>query len=124
METKLINKKSITIFTLLIYLLSVCVFELGYCNSTFLATKVDYNFSLIRIIFYVISFIIIFLLKNKFIDESIETNTSKVKRILIYISIFVTTIVFLVYLYVLYKNILIARGMSIAMLAIFMLLIM
>ena len=60
-ESKKINKQVIYIATFMIYILAFLVFELGYCNATNVAklvsadfSNIKYNFSLCRIVMYII----------------------------------------------------------------------
>lgn len=51
MKEKIINKKSITIYTIIIILLSIITFEIGYCNTQLIKNIINgeinntYNFS-------------------------------------------------------------------------------
>ena len=58
---KIFSKKSITIYTIIILILSMLIFEIGYCNSQIITTSgAEYNFSLCRIIIYTLPAILFF----------------------------------------------------------------
>lgn len=87
---KIANSKIIKIYTIMAYLVSVVLYELFYCNADFVnktvraLDNINYNFSPIRIVFYV-AFLILFIIFNKkFISSAIEALESKTKRVLIY----------------------------------------
>lgn len=89
---KVFSKRNITIYTLIILLSSIILFEFGYCNPNFIKSvlkgqEVIYNFSLCRIIIYILFIIMYLVFKNKFIDLAIETLNNKKKRILTYITL-------------------------------------
>ena len=90
---KLFNKKSITICTLIVLVLSMIIFEFGYCNVNFIkGVENEYNFSLCRIVCYAIFIILYFIYKNKFVEVAVETTKNKYKRIMIYITIIIGVI--------------------------------
>ena len=67
-ESKKLNKQVIYIATFMIYILAFLVFELGYCNATNVAklvsadfSNIKYNFSLCRIVMYIIFIITLFM---------------------------------------------------------------
>lgn len=98
---KIINKKSITIYSLVVLVFSIVSFEILYCNTSFFkglfqGEIIQYNFSLCRIIFYIISIILYIVFKNKFIENSLLTCEYKIKRILIYF----TAIIAMVYAFI------------------------
>lgn len=83
----ILNKKFIEVLTFIVYILSMIVFEIGYCNSTNVInvingdfSAVNYNFSLCRIIIYIIFIITLIFVKNKFINESLDSLENKYKR--------------------------------------------
>ena len=119
-ESKIINKKTVSIFTIVLYILMICIFEIGYCNCEFFLNRTTYYFSLIRIISYIIGLIVICAAKNKFINDMLKTIDNKFKRILIYISTLASFIVFIAYCIIAAKNPEIIRTTSICMLAVFM----
>lgn len=93
MKEKIINKKSITIYTIIIILLSMITFEIGYCNTQLIRNIITgeinntYNFSFCRIVIYIVILTLYLIFKSKFIEEAIETSKNKYKRIFIYLTI-------------------------------------
>lgn len=93
MKKEIINEKSITIYTIIIMLMAMLTFEIGYCNTQLIKNIVSdeinntYNLSFCRIVIYVVILILYFIFKNKFITEAIETSKNKYKRVLIYLTI-------------------------------------
>ena len=84
----ILNKKFIQILTFIVYILAMIVFEIGYCNSTNVVnlingdfSAVNYNFSLCRIIIYMIFIITLIFAKSKFINEAIDSLENKYKRV-------------------------------------------
>ena len=87
---KLINKNSIKIVTVIIMLIAMIIFELFYCNtinvSNFLQhNESSYNFSLFRIVSYIVFFIIYFIFNEKFIDEAVNVSDNKCKKIVTFL---------------------------------------
>ena len=96
-NTHVINKKSITIYTIVIMIFSMIVFEIAYCNTVWLKgiienKDINYNFSLCRIIIYIVFIILYIIFRKKFIEEALKVSKNKYKRIFIY---FVTILAFL-----------------------------
>lgn len=93
MKKEIINTKSITIYTIIIILLSMLTFEIGYCNTSLIKNIITgeinntYNLSFCRIVIYVIILTLYLIFKNAFIKEAIETSKNKYKRIFIYLAI-------------------------------------
>lgn len=119
-ESKKLNKQVIYMATFIIYILAFLVFELGYCNATNIAklvsadfSNIKYNFSLCRIVMYIIFIITLFIVKGKFVNEAIEASTKKYKRILIYTYFTIAIITIIGAIFIIAKNPLLARGMSI-----------
>jgi len=89
----IINKTSITVYTIIMILLSILTFEIGYCNTEWLRntfadiTQTQYNFSLCRIVIYIVFILLYIIFKNVFIKEALEVASKKYKRVLIYITI-------------------------------------
>ena len=78
-----LNKKNIV---LILYVLSILIYEIFFCNGK-LFVNGNYNFSLCRIVFYII-FILVFLkFKNKIFENLDKSFEDKFKRILILIYI-------------------------------------
>lgn len=94
---KIFGKKSITIYTIIVLLLAMITFEIGYCNVELINgisnhKEFVYNFSLCRIIVYAVFMVLYLVFKNKFIDTAIETMENKYKRIITYIVIAISLI--------------------------------
>lgn len=95
---KIFCKRNITVYTIIAILVAILAFEVGYCNTSVIegiikGTSYTYNFSLCRLIIYLILIIIYISFKNKFIEKSIESFEKKEKRIVTYIVI-VCSIIF------------------------------
>lgn len=89
---KVFSKRNITIYTILIFIVMMLTFEVGFCNvqaiHQFLNNEeVTYNFSLCRIVVYLVFIIIYCVFKNKFLEVAEETFKNKLKRIITYIVI-------------------------------------
>ena len=93
MKEKIINTKSITIYTIITLILSIVTFEIGYCNTPLIKNIITgdinnaYNFSFCRIIIYITILALYLIFKKQFIEEAIETSKNKYKRIFIYLTI-------------------------------------
>lgn len=123
--SKIINKKNITIITVILYSIAMLAFELFYCNSTSLANLIQgqgwhYHFSLCRIVMYLSFFILYFIFKDKFIEEAIQVSNNRYKRIIIYGSVLLTIITILLTVYVALYKIEYMRSMSIVLITIAM----
>lgn len=126
-KMKLINKKTITIYTIAIFILSVLVFEIGYCNCLNIERWISnkefaYNFSVCRIVMYILCAIMCFLVRKKILQEAIDMAKHKYKRVLIYTTIITTLLIFiLTILVVIIANIkpILFRAISIGLLTIF-----
>ncbi len=126
---KVFNKKSLTIVTIICYVLAVLIFEIGYCNTNLFmnfvkngSETINYNFSLCRILFYVIFLVLYLVFKNKFIDEAISVAENKYKRVFIYIATIagiMALIVGIVCVLVI-KSEIITRAMSIMLISVIM----
>ncbi len=89
---KVFSKRNITIYTILIFIVMMLTFEVGFCNvqviHQFLHNEeVTYNFSLCRIVVYLLFIIIYCVFKNKFLEVAEETLKNKLKRIITYVAI-------------------------------------
>ena len=88
----IINKKSITIFTIIAYVLTILVFEIGYCNTQLVVgqlegkSDINYYFSPVRVLMYALFLILYIIFKNKFIEEAQNAAQNKYKRVCIYVS--------------------------------------
>lgn len=122
------NEKAINILTFAIYIIAMLVFELCYCNSSNMPMivtanfeKITYNFSLCRLIMYVVIISCIGIFRKKFIEESIETfKKNKYKKIFTYIYLMVGSLTMLIACAIIIKFPLLSRGMSIGMIAVLM----
>ncbi len=120
-----INKKTITITTIILYIIAILSFEFLYCNTTLIINlthgqDLEYNFSLCRIVMYLLFFVLYFVFKNKFIDEAINVAKNKYKRIFIYLSLVGTGITIIATIFIIMKYIILIRAMSIALIAVAM----
>lgn len=124
LQKKIINETSIKIYSLIIAALAMLMFELGYCNNELLinvimktGNPVQYNFSLCRIIVYVLIFVIYMLVNKKFINPALEVAENKYKRVFIYIVSIMTILITVIAIAICIKNPLLFRGMTIGILA-------
>lgn len=115
----IINKKSITIFTIIAYALAILVFEIGYCNTQLVIGKlegksdINYYFSPARVLIYALFLILYVIFKNKFIEEAQNAAQNKYKRVFIYVSVIATIIAIIIAGVACYKKPVITRGISI-----------
>lgn len=94
---KIFCKRNITIYTILVLLAVMALFEFGFCNvqavhQVLHNEEIIYNFSLCRIVFYFIFIVLYCVFKNKFLEVAEETYTNKPKRIITYITIIIAAI--------------------------------
>ena len=81
------NNKRIIIYTIVSLISGMIVFEVGYCNTQIvnqiiIKEKITYNFSLCRIMIYILFITIYIIFKDKFVNTAEETMKNKYKRIL------------------------------------------
>lgn len=127
MENKIINEKVIKIYTLIISILSMILFELGYCNSELLANLIlktgnplNYNFSFCRIVVYIVILVTYIFINKHFVNSAMDVAKSKCKRVFIYLVSIMTILTVCVALLICLKHPLYFRGMTIGMLAVLM----
>ena len=97
------NKKLSKLETITILLISISIFlyEICFCNLKNIITNGTYNFSLFRVVMYIIFFILYKKFANKFIEEARKTLQSKRKIIYIYLAI---VIIYTIYKLIIEKN--------------------
>lgn len=124
---QLINNKSVTIATVILYLLAMLTFEIFYCNSTNVTNiinggQANYYFSICRIIVYIVFFTLYFVFKNKLIEEAIEMSKNKYKRIFDYIAIILTVVITVgaIITIIIANNPAITRSIAIGMITVFL----
>ncbi len=92
------KKNVLKILTILIYVISILIYEIGICNvqNLFFSNEISYNFSLCRIVIYVIFFILLFKYIDKFLENALDTLNLKRKKIILglYVLISIITILF------------------------------
>lgn len=106
---KIFCKRNITIYTILVLLSVMTVFEIGFCNvqvihQVFNHQEIIYNFSLCRIVFYCVFIILYCIFKNKFLENAEETYSSKFKRVFTYVTIIVAVLYCCLILFSTYKR--------------------
>lgn len=101
MELKKINlknRKVLKILTIAIYLISILIYEIGICNGQVLFNNetISYNFSLCRIVIYVVFLILLIKNIDKFIENAIDSLELKSKKNVlgIYIPVAIITIIY------------------------------
>ena len=73
-------EKMLKITTLCLYLCIILVYELLFCNYKFILSEGNYNFSVFRIVIYIVVIILYFMFSKKMIQQTIETFDSKFKK--------------------------------------------
>lgn len=92
MINKIKNNK-IHIITSILYFAIIIIYELLYCNFSWIKNlDLTYNFSFFRIIMYIFFYVIYFLLKNKFIDNIKKSFENKTKSGLTYVLSLISTV--------------------------------
>ena len=83
------NKKlsKLEIITIIIIAISIFIYEIFFCNLKDIISNNTYNFSLFRIVMYIIFIILYIKFGNRFIEEAEKTLPSKKKIIYTYIFI-------------------------------------
>lgn len=118
----ILNNKTIKIITTILILCSICAFEIGYCNAECIYNILNneqgiYNFSLCRIIFYLIFIILYFVYRKKFINEAVETiNNNKFKKVIIYLAVIALIACTIIGITIVLHNPKVARAISIGLL--------
>lgn len=127
-SSKIINKKTILILTFVLYILAMMTFEIAYCNAENLGdfilrtSEIKYNFSLCRIVIYIIFLIVLYLTRNIFIEDALKSYENKYKRVMTYIYFPIILIITIIALFIIKFNPIsfIIRGMSIGIITLFM----
>lgn len=92
-------KKQIFIITILIFVLTIALYEFFYCNyEYFIGGIKTYNFSIYRIIMYIIIFLLYYKFKDLFIDEAVKAMNNKVKKYAIFIAMFISILSLIFYI--------------------------
>lgn len=91
-KISILSNKTLTIYTTIVMILSMIIFEIGYCNSEWLrnlvlGTNINYHFSLCRIVIYIAFIILYFIFKKRFIEEALEVAKNKYKSVFIYLAV-------------------------------------
>lgn len=95
MTKKEIVERLLKIFTFIIYLSSIAIYEIGICNGNQLK---DFSFSISRVGLYVVFIILLAIFSKKFTREALESFKYKVKGISIILYIIIG-IVITIYLF-------------------------
>jgi len=99
----ILKNKDLIFITTVIYFAIITLYELFYCNFNFFTGKIEnYNFSLYRIIMYIIIYLIYYKFKDEFIKDAVDSLNNRFKRYFIYAVIFFT--IFLSILVIYSKN--------------------
>ena len=105
-----LTEKDIFFITTIIYFSIILLYELFYCNYEFFSKVIEnYNFSIYRIILYIGIFAVFCKFKDKFIKSALSSFESEIKCYFTYIILALTlvlSIMLIVYIYVIQKNIL------------------
>ena len=75
---KIFSKRNITIYTILVFIATMIIFEIGFCNvqvihQIFNNQEIVYNFSPCRIVVYLVFIILYCIFRNKFLETAEET---------------------------------------------------
>ncbi|MBR3249138.1 MAG: DUF2142 domain-containing protein [Clostridia bacterium] len=123
----ILNKKFIQVTTFILYIMAFVVFEIGYCNSANVINflngnkdDINYNFSLCRFLVFLGFLLILFIKRKSFNNDTEKSLEYKLKRILIYLYLSCSVIITIVALYIILKNPIIIRAMSIGIITILM----
>ena len=95
------NLSKLEIATIIISMISIFIYEICFCNLKDIIINNTYNFSLYRIIMYIILALLYIKFSNKFIKEAEEILPKKKKIICIYITI---SIIYTIYKLHIEKN--------------------
>lgn len=95
------NLSKLEIVTIIISMISIFIYEICFCNLRDIVINKTYNFSLFRIIVYIILVILYIKFSNKFIKEAEQALPEKKKIICIYITI---SIIYTIYKLHIEKN--------------------
>lgn len=120
-------KKIITAVTYIIYIIAMFVFEIGYCNASNVIKalsgdigQVKYNFSLSRIVFYLIFLLCLVCSNSYFIEEVLKTLKYKYKRFFIKAALVLASIILIAAIAVIITHPILSRGMSIGIITVLM----
>ena len=110
------NKKMVKLLTILIYVISICIYELGICNGKEIKNYIEngcliYNFSFPRLVLYIIFLIFLTKFIKKNIDDVLKSLNTKTKKIIL--GIYIPTSIIII-TYVLLKWTSIYKVMTIA----------
>lgn len=115
----IINEKSITIYTIIMLVFSMLIFEIGYCNTSYVKailtshTNVTYQFSFCRIVLYLTFMILYMIFRKGFIKEALQMAENKYKRIFIYMAVIAVIFSMLFACIVCKMNLFLIRAMAI-----------
>lgn len=90
------EKNVLKIFTFVIYFIAILIYELGICNGEVFEKHISYNFSLCRLVLYVLFFVLLFKFVDKFIDTAVKSLRKKSKKVVLstYIVFMIVTIIY------------------------------
>ncbi len=108
-KSKIINKTTINIATIILYIIAIVAFEILYCNAIF---------TVCRVCVYISFFVLYFIFKNKFIEESLKVSENKYKRIFIYLAIIATILAILLAIAIMMWNPLYKRAVAIMLITV------
>lgn len=95
------NLSKLEIITIIISMISIFIYEICFCNLKDIVINKTYNFSLYRIIMYIILALLYIKFSSKFIKEAEEILPKKKKLICVYIAI---SIIYTIYKLYIEKN--------------------
>ena len=122
------SERILSFLTFAIYIITMLIFEIGYCNASNIVNivnrnfnEITYNFSLCRLIMYIVILILVGVFRKRFVNDTIETlEKNKYKKIFTYLYLFLGVLTIIVASIIVAKFPLLYRGMSIGMMAVLM----
>ena len=120
------SERILSFLTFAIYIITMLIFEIGYCNASNMVNivnrnfnEITYNFSLCRLIMYIVILILVGTFRKRFVNDAIETlEINKYKKIFTYLYLFLGVLTIIVASIIVAKFPLLSRGMSIGMMAV------
>lgn len=125
LKEKLTNKRTITIITVVMYIIAMLIFDVLYCNTGKVieilnGTEDYYSISVCRIVVYILFFILYFAFKDRFLENAIKANENKYKRVFIYLAIITTILAVPASIAIIMWNLIYIRAISIALITMIM----
>lgn len=122
------SERILSFLTFAIYIITMLIFEIGYCNASNMVNivnrnfhEITYDFSLCRLIMYIVILILVGIFRKKFVNDVIETlEKNKYKKIFTYLYLILGALIIITASIIVAKFPLLSRGISIGMMAVLM----